>query len=73
MVGGNSRVGIARLARGKRGAHRSVRREKQKPDRRPCTGDASLGEEIEQGRNDLADPEDIDTVIRNRALVTNAP
>src|SRR6266545_1734204 len=65
MVGGNSRVGIAWLARGKRGTHRRFRREKQKPDSRPCTGDASLGEEVEQGRNDLADPEDIGTVIRN--------
>src|SRR5262245_36885170 len=46
MVGGNSRIGVARLARGKCGEHRRMRREKQKPDRRPGAGDVPLGKEV---------------------------
>src|SRR5215831_17484768 len=73
MVGGNSRIGVARLARGKCGEHRRVGREKQKPDRRPGTGDVPLGKEVEQSGNGLADAKDIGAVIRNRAVVTHAP
>ena|SRR5436305_2459936 len=73
IVGGKSRVAVARLARGECGAHRRVGGEEQKPDGRPRAGDAALGEEVEQGGNDLADAENVRAVIRNRAVVTNAP
>src|SRR5262245_29921347 len=70
IVGGKSRVAVARLARGECGAHRRVRGKEEKPDRRPGAGDVALGEEIEQGGNDLPDSENICAVIRNRAVVT---
>src|SRR5262249_5472087 len=73
MVGGNSCVAVARLARWKAGAQRLVRRKEEKTYRRPCAGDLALGEKVEQSGNRLTDAENIGAVIRNRALVANAP
>src|SRR5919197_1788313 len=73
MVGGHSRIAVTRLARGKRGEQRLVGRKKQQTHRRPRAGDVALGEKLEQRGNDLADPENVGAVIRNCALVTNAP
>jgi len=63
----------ARLAHWKPGAQRLVRRKEQKTYRRPCAGDLALREKVEQSGNGLTDAENIGAVIRNRALVANAP
>src|SRR5262249_21997738 len=73
MVGGYSCIAVARLARRKSGVQRLVRRKEQKTYRCPCAGDLALGEKVEQRGNGLTDAENIGAVIRNRALVTNAP
>src|SRR6201993_3032954 len=73
MIGGNSRIGVAGLARRKRRAHCRVCRKKQKPDGRPGTSNVPFGKEIEQSGNDLADAKDIGAVIRNGAVIAHAP
>src|SRR5262249_1490943 len=73
MIGGNSRIGVAGLARRKCCAHRRVCRKKQKPDGRPGTGNVPFRKEIAQTGNDLADAKDIRAVVRNGAVIAHAP
>ncbi|MEA2970306.1 MAG: hypothetical protein QOE78_3567 [Alphaproteobacteria bacterium] len=73
MIGRDSRVGIIRLARWKGRDHRLFGPDKQEPHRRPGAGDVPLGKEVEQSRYDVANAPDVGTVIRDRALVANAP
>src|SRR5258707_6125461 len=73
LIRGNSRIGVARLAGGKPGEQGPLRRKKQQPYRCPCAGNVALGEQIEQRGNGLAHSKDVSAVIRDRALVTDAP